>query len=228
VNVRRWWGLALRRGGAVGDHVAHRLYESPGERSARPWFARDGDTTLRLDYPLERGSLVFDVGGFKGQWASDIYGRFACRVVVFEPVPEFAAGICRRFEMNPDIEVFAFGLGGQTRDAALWVRGDNSSLFGHGAGATSVRLVSAAEFFREQALREVDLMKINTEGGEYELLDHLIATGLIARIANLQVQFHDAIPDATALRDAIHSRLRVTHECRWCYPCIWESWSRRS
>lgn len=227
MSLRRRCGLALRRGAAIADHVAHGVYESPAERCARPWFACKGDATLRLDYPLVGSSLVLDVGGFEGQWASDIYGRFACKVMVFEPVPKFAAGISHRFEMNPDIEVLAFGLGGQTRDAGFSVQGDRSSVFGHGAGATSVHLVSAAELFRGQAIREVDLMKVNIEGGEYELLDHLISTGLIARIANLQVQFHDVIPDAAARRGAIISRLRGTHDCQWCYPFVWESWSRR-
>ena len=227
MSVRRRCGLALRRGAAIADHVAHRVYESPGESYARPWSACKGDVTLRLNYPLVSGSLVLDVGGFEGQWASDIYSRFLCRVMVFEPVPEFAAGISRRFGMNPGIEVFPFGLGSQTRDAEFCVQGDASSVFGHGAGATSVHLVSAAQFFRKQAVEEVDLMKVNIEGGEYELLSHLITTGLMARIVNLQVQFHDVIPDATARRDAIVSRLRVTHDCQWCYPFVWESWSRR-
>ena len=34
----------------------------------------------RLVSDLDESSLVFDVGGFEGQWASDIFGRFACRV----------------------------------------------------------------------------------------------------------------------------------------------------
>ena len=228
MEPRRWCALVLRRGAAVANHVAERLYESPRAKLAKPWVACDGDATLRLDYPLERSSLVLDVGGYKGQWASDIYGRFACRILVFEPVPLFASGLSRRFGMNPDIEVLAFGLGGETRDAARWLQEDASSVFGHGAGGPPVHIISAAELFREQAIGEVDLMKVNIEGGEYELLDHLIATGLIAKIANLQVQFHDVIPNATAARDAIASHLSATHDRRWCYPFIWESWSRRS
>ena len=32
------------------------------------WFADDGDNTLRLNYPLDENSVVFDVGAYKGAW----------------------------------------------------------------------------------------------------------------------------------------------------------------
>ena len=35
------------------------------------------------------------------------------------------------------------------------------------------------------------LMKINIEGGEFELLERLLETRLISRIENIQVQFHN-------------------------------------
>jgi len=31
-----------------------------------PWFAVNGDQTLRLNYDLDANSLVFDLGGYKG------------------------------------------------------------------------------------------------------------------------------------------------------------------
>ena len=63
------------------------------DRELARWHADRGDELLRLDYPLSAQSLVFDLGGYKGQWASDIFGRFACRVLVFEPIVPFADAI---------------------------------------------------------------------------------------------------------------------------------------
>ena len=35
--------------------------------------------------------VVFDIGGFEGNWAGDIQARFGCEVHVFEPHPDFAS-----------------------------------------------------------------------------------------------------------------------------------------
>src|SRR5262249_51252950 len=74
---------------------------------------------------------------------------------------------------------------------------------------------------------EVSLMKINIEGGEYDLLENLIATGLISRIRDIQVQFHMDIPDAERRMHAIQSRLAGTHRLTFQYPFVWENWQRR-
>lgn len=75
-----------------------------------PWFRDNGDKTLRLNYNLSSHSLVFDLGGYDGQWTSDIYGKYAPTVYVFEVLPKYAENIKQRFIHNQDIQVFAFGL----------------------------------------------------------------------------------------------------------------------
>ncbi len=49
--------------------------------------------------------MVLDLGGYEGQWASDLYARRRCRIDVFEPVARFAAAIAERFRHNSDIRV---------------------------------------------------------------------------------------------------------------------------
>ena len=67
-------------------------------------------------------------------------------------------------------------------------------------------------------------MKINIEGGEYELLEHLIEEKLMADIANIQVQFHDFIPGAQARMEAIQQELKKTHSLTYQYLFVWENW----
>jgi hypothetical protein len=40
-----------------------------------------------LEYDLNADSVCIDIGGYEGQWASDIFGRYGCTIHVFEPVP---------------------------------------------------------------------------------------------------------------------------------------------
>lgn len=219
---------ALERMAGVLLRLGRTAWRNPDELRVAAWFADQGDATLRLDYDLGPQSLVFDLGGYEGQWTSDIHAMYGCRVFVFEPVPSFAACIGRRFRRNPNIRVFDFGLAGQTGEAAISLARDASSLFHAGADAIPIRLRCAADFLRDEGVTDIDLMKINIEGGEYELLEHLLDAGLTDRIGNLQVQFHDFVPDARVRMEAIQNRLAATHELTYQYPFVWENWRRRA
>ncbi|MBK5305883.1 MAG: FkbM family methyltransferase [Frankiaceae bacterium] len=198
------------------------------DRLAQHWIHElDGDHTYRLDYPLARNSVVVDVGGYKGQYASDVFGRFCCQVHVYEPVASFAQGISHRFEHNPSVYVHAYGLAGADRTERLDVRGDQTSALSPAAdGGELITLKGAVAEL--QALGDIDLLKLNIEGLEYNVLDSLLAAGLQSSIRFLQIQFHDFAPDAVNRRERIRAELRLTHELAWDFPFVWESWSRRS
>lgn len=207
-----------------------RLAQTERERRVAEWISAGKDRTLRLDYDLGPGSIVLDVGGYVGQWASDIYARFRCTVHVFEPVRTFADEIERRFARNPDVHVHPFGLGGATREEAFSIAGVGSTVLDR-PGRTAERrelvpIVAAADFLTEVGIDAVALAKVNVEGGEYELLEHLLDAGLAPRFRNLQVQFHDFVPDARARMESIQQRLAATRRLTWQEEFIWENWLR--
>jgi FkbM family methyltransferase len=188
------------------------------------WFQNQGDKTLRLDYNLDENCVVFDLGGYEGQWASDIYSKYLCNVYIFEPVPEFAQKIKQRFLKNPKISVHFFGLAGETCKEFLCMSADGSSTFKNGSKSIEIGLIRAIDFFNENKISHVDLMKINIEGGEYCLLEHLIETGFIRQIDNIQVQFHDFVPNSSYMMKKIHQKLAVTHSLTYQYEFVWENW----
>lgn len=201
---------------------------SKAERAAlAAWKAARGDQTLRLDYPLGHADLVIDAGGYEGQWSSDVYARYRCRMFIYEPVPQFAALITQRFAANPDIRVIPRGLAGATRSASLSLAGDASSVHADGSQELPVALQAAAEAFAETGVTEIALLKVNIEGAEYELLEHLLASGWMARIRDLQVQFHRFVPDAAARREALRQQFAATHRLTYDFPFVWENWRRR-
>jgi len=201
---------------------------SDRERAIQEWKAA-GREELRFDYDLDESSVVVDAGGYAGQWASDVVARFLCRVHVFEPVPDFAERIRTRFARNPLVTVHAVGLAAQTREVPIALRGTGSSIVGgNGAAPTAVvPLVRAADAFEGAGIERVDLIKVNIEGAEYELLEHLADARWISRIRHLQVQFHDSGPGSDARMRALQSRLAETHELMWRHELVWESWRRR-
>lgn len=217
----------LTRLGHVCIRISRKLYESPQRRRLRCWFQDEGDKTLRLDYDLGADSLVFDLGGYEGQWASDIFAMYCCTIHVFEPVAEFAERIRRRFAKNDKVVVHQFGLSRANRMAQISVNRDSSSFYRRRDDLRDARLVRAADFMNENNIGLVDLMKINIEGAEYELLEYLIDSELVNRIRNIQVQFHDFVPNAEQRMARIQNELHKTRVLTYQYPFVWENWTLR-
>ncbi len=192
----------------------------------RRWQADQGDEKLRLNYDLDRDSVVFDLGGYEGNWAYEIHRRYGCRVLVFEPVSEYANLITRRFSGNPCIEIFPYGLAGATRQEKIGLCSDSSSVFRAAEQTQEIKLLDAAAWFSEHRIERVALMKINIEGGEYELLERLIQTGMVRRIDNIQVQFHEIALDSPVRMEAIQIELQKTHTPTYQYRFVWENWRR--
>lgn len=192
----------------------------------RRWFSDNGDNTLRLDYELSKDCIVFDVGGYEGAWAEEISARFCCKIFVFEPVPEFAAAIQARFADNPRINVCPYGLSNKSGELTISLSGDGSSFYTAGSSRVAKAAVRKFEFglLRELGVSRIDLMKINIEGGEYDLLDLMIENKTISVVKHLQIQFHNFVPDAIERRNDIRRKLGHTHSATWCYEFVWENW----
>lgn len=206
-------------------HCRRMLFD-PMYPAYRRWVADDGDRTLRLDYPLTEHSLVFDVGGYKGDWCAEIADRYGCPVIVFEPVPEFAEALKERFSGSPLIRVLDFGLSDKDEETEIGVAADGSGLYRDRGDPVRAKFRDAVKFLDEEGIANVDLAKINIEGGEFPLLQSLIDRGRIATFATLQVQFHTFFDDAVRRRQEILRRLEATHRATWSYPFVWENWVR--
>jgi FkbM family methyltransferase len=203
---------------------------SEHEKNAIKWFKDAGDVTLRLQYDLGPQSVVFDVGGYYGEWASHIFSAYLCRVNIFEPVHEYALRIEKRFKNNKNITVHHFGLAGKTQQAMISILKDSSSIYrvSDEEKTEAIELVSIGDFIREKKFTHIDLMKINIEGGEYELLEYLLSSGLTKIIDNLQVQFHEFIVKDYAERMVkIQKALSRTHRLTYQYRFVWENWQKK-
>ncbi|WP_160012597.1 FkbM family methyltransferase, partial [Rhizobium sp. 18055] len=201
----------------------------PSEKEAAhaKWVADFGDKTLRLQYGIRQSDIVVDLGGYEGQWASDIFSRYLCTVHVVEPVQIYAEAISDRFANNGSIHLHQCALGAQSGEIKVSISGDASSAFKPSNSLETAKVVSFGSWMNELGISEIALLKINIEGGEYELLEHLISTGLALKIRNIQVQFHDFVPDSDSRMLRIQQDLALTHCLTYQYTYVWENWQRR-
>ncbi|MFY0691403.1 MAG: FkbM family methyltransferase [Paracoccaceae bacterium] len=204
------------------------LRANPYRRIFHDAFAKwrkDKGEVLRFRFPdLTAQSVVFDVGGFEGNWAHRIHAAHGSTLHVFEPHPGFAAQIAARFEGNDKIHLHAIALGSADGTLSLSDEGDASSAIADHTRSVTGDVVEVGRFFAEHGIDHVDLMKVNIEGGEYDLLPALISAGLMPRIDLLQVQFHLYSEADIAVRAGIRAQLAQTHDCVWEYPFVWEQW----
>lgn len=207
--------------------IERRLFRPAHQATVDQWFADGGDAKFRFDYPLDENSVVLDFGGYKGQWTSDLYSRYRCKITVFEPVPSFSSEIEARFMNNDDVSICSFGLGASTRTDTISLSADASSMF-HGLGqSVRVKIEDAKQWIEQAGLEEVALIKLNIEGGEYELLERLIEIGFVSKVRDLQIQFHDISPASKNRMRAIQTELSRTHSPTYQYEFVWENWSRK-
>lgn len=157
---------------------------------------------MRYEYDLKPEDIVLDIGAYQHEWGKQIEKNYGCKVEYFEALDNRAAWI-------HDGEIM---LGGAYYYSSAFLPDQKG-----------YKCVDIARYL----LRHIRLMKMNIEGGEYTLIDHIIRVGSIINIDELQVQFHlidgqDSIKDY----DELAKRLSETHKLTWRYPFVWENWKR--
>lgn len=188
---------------------------SLNEQSQSIWQSQ-GLEYLRYEYPdLQPDSVVIDIGAYRGEWASQIRARYGCCVIAVEPTDSIDGWQC------------------ETIKKAAWLF-DGILRFGGAYYYTSAFEDPTHEyecFDVNSLLRrfdEIALLKLNIEGAEYDLLEHIYRGGLMARIRDLQVQFHLVEDEDSEMRYEVISELLLeTHSPTWRYAHCWENWRRR-
>src|SRR5688572_4102342 len=187
---------------------------SLNEESQSVWQSQNLEH-LRYEYDLKPDDVVIDLGAYRGEWANEIRARYGCCVIAVEPTDGIDDYPCEYIKK------------------AAWTH-DGKLKFGGAYYYTSQyeNPVNEYECFDVNSLLarfdEIALLKINIEGAEYALLDHIMNHGHHERIKNLQVQFHQVDPEPwQGWYSAIESRLKHTHEIEWRWAFCWENWRRK-
>lgn len=168
---------------------------------------------MRYEYELTSASTVIDLGAYQGEWAKEIHAQYGCQVVVVEPTEYINA-----FQHGPIVNKAAgthdgkMSFGGRAYYTSTFEAGDHE----YDCFDVNKLLVQ---------YEGVDLLKINIEGAEYDVLQHIIGAGLHTRIKNIQVQFHQVrgLPFERWYKE-IADKLSETHSLTWRYPYCWENW----
>lgn len=193
------------------------------------WFNDGGDEKYRYTYDLNKDSVVFDLGGFEGNWSNTINNLYKPTLYIFEPIKKYYNNIVSRFKNETNIKVYNFGLSDKKQIAKINLSNDASSIhISETLNFENIELEDISDFLNENELTEVDLLKINIEGCEYELLERLINANKLTTFKNIQVQFHIFVDNAIERRNKIREFLQKTHTETYCYNFVWENWKLKN
>jgi hypothetical protein len=183
------------------------------ETSQSAWQAQNLEH-LRYEYDLKPDDVVIDIGAYRGEWANEIRARYGCCVIAVEPTDSIDGWECETIKKAAWIEDGKLPVGGAFYYTSHY---EDST---HEVECFDINTLL-------DRFDEIALVKINIEGAEYVLLDHIITHGYHKRIKNLQVQFHQLSPDPyAAWYSGIVGRLQLTHALTFRYSFCWENWQR--
>ena len=213
--VRNPWRAASARKRGAGELVPLRL-RGGGElvirsrtsdiRVFKDVYLKDVYRLRRLEkLTLSRGALdcVVDIGGHIGIFSSRA-SRLARRVIACEPMQENAAVFRRNMEAFPcpNVQLVEQGVSSSGDDSTFFTS-ENSA--GHsvfeglsGSGGPSGRVGSSrvvsmttlAKVFEDFEIERCNFLKVDCEGGEYDILFGAGAD-LLSRIDRIAMEYHN-------------------------------------
>lgn len=200
----------------------------PFTLALKKWMDDMGESTHRLYYPLTEKSTVIDVGAHLGEWAHKIVSLYNPYLFLFEPVEKYYNLLLKQFQKNKKVKIYKSALADKTAEGEIYIQGSKSSTeIKVSSNKEKIKYKDVLEFFKENNLKDIDLIKINIEGGEYALLKRIINTSLVNKFKNIQIQFHKINRDSEKMREELRAELSKTHELTYDYYFTWENWKRR-
>lgn len=158
------------------------IFEKITGRRIVSGFPRGVDFYQDFENSIEdfKPKVVFDVGANVGQSAKEFRKHWSnAKIYSFEPVPSTFADLKKETELDKNIFCFSIGLGAKQGTASFLDEGasDRHRLTESPKGSIEVQTLD--KFCKDQGISEISFIKIDTEGGDLEVLKG--ATDLLRR-----------------------------------------------
>jgi FkbM family methyltransferase len=191
-----------------------------GNRDAWP-----GDW-LRYEYNLNENSIVIDLGCYVGEFTKIMEDKFNCYIYSFEPIKLFHDVCVDKFKNNTKIKVYKAGLSNENKKVDFTIGGEASSMFSdENRPEIDVDLIKIDDFLEQEKIQKVNVLKMNIEGGEYDLLEYMIKNQLTEKFENIQVQFHENVFEGWEEKyNFIINNLTKTHHLTYKFEFKFENW----
>ena len=190
------------------------------------------DERKLFDIELKPNSVIFDVGGYEGNFTNRLLHKNPKSFFyIFEPIYKFYKSIKKKFENVDNVFVFSFGLSDEDKTIPLELNFDRTSHNGVldlDSQYELSNLKSISNFIIEKKIEQIDLLKLNVEGAEYEILDNLISNNLLGKVKTLLIQFHLNQTIDYSKYKILKNKILKTHNCEFESIFVWEKFTLKT
>tara|TARA_X000000950_G_C13816566_1_gene620079 strand:- start:747 stop:1394 length:648 start_codon:yes stop_codon:yes gene_type:complete len=152
-------------------------------------FIEDGgDRIIFENIKLNINSVIIDGGGFNGEFTDEIIKKKFQKVYIYEPDKIFFEYLKKKYEFKENIEILNYALFNKKQNIILSENSNASSIMENSKVGSMVEAVDILDEFKKY--KNIDLLKLNIEGAEYEVISRLLKTQELTKIKYLLVQFH--------------------------------------
>lgn len=147
-----------------------------------------GDTVIFKNIMLNKDSVVIDGGGFNGEFTDEILKKTFHKIYIYEPDTNFYNDLLKKYKFEKKVEILNLALFNKEQTINLSKNSNASSIMENSEDGTKVKAVDISKEFKKY--KDIDLLKLNIEGAEYDVISRLIETQEINKVKYLLVQFH--------------------------------------
>ena len=211
--------------------IARRIYGVKltlrnGPTDASRWLLFNCEK-LKYSISFNQTGLVLDLGSYLGDYTEVVVkNNPQLTFWLYEPIPEFFSVCANKFHNKENIVVSQKAVSADGRRIKMQIDGlrsrQKSVNFPEGVTIDSI---SIQEIF--DSVSEIQLVKMNIEGMEYECLEQLIHTNSLIKAKYLLIQFHNFEKDSRNKRHLLRKQMARDFENIYTFEWMWELWIRK-
>jgi FkbM family methyltransferase len=170
---------------------------APTIRSTRLWLGNDYGGFYVCPEFLSSNSIIYSIGvGEDISFDRKIIERFGCEVYAFDPTPKSIDWVAQQ-SLPENFHFFPIGIGDKTGSATFFLPRNADHVSGSfvkqenvdDGRTVVVSLQSFADMTETLGHSRVDVLKMDIEGGEYDVLGSILQSAV--RPGQIVVEFHD-------------------------------------
>lgn len=176
---------------------------------------------------LEQEGLVLDIGSYVGNYTRKVLVKNPKMTFwLYEPIPSYFNTCVNKFKNRENIVVYQTAVSADGRNFQMQSDGLRSR---QGSAASSegisVDSISIQTIF--DSVTEIELVKMNIEGMEYECLEQLIHSNSLIKSKYLLIQFHNFEKESHNRRDVLRKKISRNFNNIYTFEWMWELWIRK-
>lgn len=145
---------------------------------------------------------------------------------LYEPIPAFFSVCENKFKNKENIIVYQKAVSADGRNFQMQIDGlrsrEEPSIFFE---STAIESISIQDIF--DSVMEIELVKMNIEGMEYECIEQLIRSNSLVKARYLLIQFHNFEKNSQNRRDLLRQQIEKDFNNVYTFEWMSELWIRK-